>query len=399
MATRKLQITAVAAILLLSFSSTSDARVYDVTNYGAKADGRSSINQALMSAWKLACASTSPSKIVIPKGTFLLKEVKIQGPCKAPVEIQVEGTVKAPANPLSFKTDGWLTFNYIDNFTLSGGGVFDGQGKIAWGQNDCHKNKNCKRIPMNMRFNFITNALVHDITTLDSKNFHVNVIGCKNLTFLRFTVTAPENSPNTDGIHIGRSDGIYITDSTIRTGDDCISLGDGSRQVHVTGVKCGPGHGISVGSLGKYQGEEPVSGLWVKNCTLINTQNGVRVKTWPASYPGSVSDLHFEDINMVNVGNPIVIDQVYCPWNQCQANIPSLVKISNVSFKNIRGSSSTATAVKLACSSKVPCQDVVVGDINLTYKGPEAPAASCQCSNVAPSFLGKQSPQVCASAA
>ncbi|OWM70884.1 hypothetical protein CDL15_Pgr014557 [Punica granatum] len=396
MAMRKLQITAAAVALLLFFSSTSDAQIFDVTKYGAKADGKSNIDKALMSVWKLACASTSPSKIVIPKGTFLLGEVKIQGPCKAPVEIQVQGTVKAPADPSSFKTDGWLTFNHIDKFTLSGGGVFDGQGKIAWEQNDCHNNTNCKRTPVNLRFNFITNAWVHDITTLDSKNFHVNVLGCKNFTFLRFTVTAPEDSRNTDGIHIGRSDGIYITDSTIGTGDDCISLGDGSRQVHVTGVKCGPGHGISVGSLGKYQAEEPVSGFWVKNCTLTNTQNGVRVKTWPASYPGSVSDLHFEDITMVKVGYPIIIDQVYCPWNLCKPDIPSLVKINNVSFKNIRGSSSTAVAVKLVCSSKVPCKDVVVGDINLTYDGPEAPAAYSQCSNVVPSFQGKQSPRVCA---
>ncbi|PKI35529.1 hypothetical protein CRG98_043983 [Punica granatum] len=166
--------------------------------------------------------------------------------------------------------------------------------------------------------------------------------------------------------------------------------------VHVTGVKCGPGHGIRLGSLGKYQGKELVSGFWVKNCTLTNTQNGVRVKTWPTSYPGSVSDLHFEDINMVNVGNPILIDRVYCPWNQCQSDIPSLVKISIMSFRNIRASSSTVLALKLACSSKVPCKDVVIGDTNLTYKGPEAAAASSQCSNAVPTFSVKQSPQVCA---
>jgi len=134
-------------------------------------------------------------------------------------------------------------------------------------------------------------------------------------------VIAPESSINTDGIHIGRSSHINIIDSSIRTGDDCISLGDGSRQVTVTGVTCGPGHGISVGSLGKYENEEPVVGLTVSNCTLINTQNGVRIKTWPASNAGSVSDMHFEDIVMVNVGYPIIIDQQYCPWNQCNLKV------------------------------------------------------------------------------
>ncbi|XP_031398767.1 exopolygalacturonase-like [Punica granatum] len=393
----KLQITAAAALLLLSVS-IGDAEVFDVMKYGAKADGATCISQALMSAWKEACASTTPSKILIPRGTYALGAITFQGPCKAPLEFQLQGTVKAPAESAQFKEESWVTFQYLDHLTLSGGGVFDGQGKIAWSQNDCHKNKNCRKI-INLRFNFVTNALVQDITTLDSKNFHVNVLGCKNFTFNRFTVTAPGNSPNTDGIHIAKVDGINITDSSIGTGDDCISIGDGSKNIRVTRVNCGPGHGISVGSLGRNKGEESVQGLWVKNCTLTDTQNGVRIKTWPASFPGSVSDMHFEDIKMVNVGNPILIDQLYCPWNQCKADIPSLVKIRNVTFKNIHGTSSTAVAVKLTCSSKVPCENVVVGNVRLTYTGPEAPAATSQCSNVAPSFLGTQTPSVCAKAA
>ncbi|OWM77542.1 exopolygalacturonase-like [Punica granatum] len=396
MATIELQISAAAALLLLSISSVGNAQlIFDIMKYGATADGVSSIDQALLSAWKDACASATPSKIVIPPGTYPLGEITLQGPCKAPLEVQLQGTLKAPADSAQFKQDGWVTFQYLDGFTLSGGGVFDGQGKLAWSQNDCNKNKNCRKI-INLRFNFVTNALVQDITTRDSKNFHVNVLGCKNFTFNRFTVTAPGDSPNTDGIHIAKVDGVNVTDSNIGTGDDCISIGDGTKQLHITGVNCGPGHGISVGSLGKTRGEEPVQGVWVKNCTITGTQNGVRIKTWPASFPGSVSDMHFEDVTMVNVGNPIFIDQLYCPWNQCKADIPSLVKISNVSFRNIHGTSSTAVAVKLTCSSKVPCENVEVGDINLTYSGPEAPAAISECSNVTPTFSGTQVPSVCA---
>jgi galacturan 1,4-alpha-galacturonidase len=169
---------------------------------------------------------------------------------------------------------------------------------------------------------FVNNSMVHGLTSKDSKNFHVMVLGCNNFTFDGFTVTAPGDSPNTDGIHMGRSTDIKILNTNIATGDDCISLGDGSRKITVQNVKCGPGHGISVGSLGKYTTEDNVEGVIVKNCTLTATQNGVRIKTWPDA-PGTitVSDIHFEDIIMNNVMNPVIIDQEYCPWNQCSKKV------------------------------------------------------------------------------
>lgn len=146
-------------------------------------------------------------------------------------------------------------------------------------------------------------------------------MGSENVTFQHFTVIAPGHSINTDGIHIGRSKRINIIDSDIITGDDCISIGDGSQQIRITKVRCGQGHGISVGSLGKYEKEDPVVGIFVRNCTVYDTDNGVRIKTWPALHGGIASDMHFEDIIMKNVSNPILIDQVYCPWNQCNPKV------------------------------------------------------------------------------
>ncbi|KAK6286881.1 PREDICTED: polygalacturonase-like [Theobroma cacao] len=387
--------------LLLLFTSTAKAQsdVFDVVaEYGAKADEETDLRQPLLDAWKEACESTTPSKIVIPEGTYLLSQAALEGPCKAPIELQVQGTVKAPVDPSAFKEPNWVVFNRLDQFTVSGGGVFDGQGATTWGKNDCVKNKYCATLPINLRFNFVSNAMIQDITTKDSKQFHVNVLGCKNISFLRFSVSAPEDSLNTDGIHIGRSDGVNITNTIIKTGDDCVSLGDGSKNVIVHGVTCGPGHGISVGSLGKFQDEQPVAGVQVSNCTLTNTQNGVRIKSWPASYPGTASDMLFEDITMNNVGNPILIDQQYCPWNQCNLKLPSRIKLRNISFKNIRGTSSTQQAVKLICSSGLPCEGVELADIDITYSGPEGPATS-QCTNVSPKLSGKQNPSACSSPA
>ncbi|KAF2316956.1 hypothetical protein GH714_007788 [Hevea brasiliensis] len=180
----------------------------------------------------------------------------------------------------------------------------------------------------------------------------------------------------------------------IITGDDCISIGDGSQQIRITKVRCGQGHGISVGSLGKYEKEDPVVGIFVRNCTVYDTDNGVRIKTWPALHGGIASDMHFEDIIMKNVSNPILIDQVYCPWNQCNPKIPSKVKINNVSFKNIQGSSTTPIAIRLNCSSIVPCEKVELANINLKYIGADGPIKSL-CANVKPRLIGQSIPPGC----
>ncbi|MBA0791046.1 hypothetical protein Gohar_015648 [Gossypium harknessii] len=389
---------AITALLLL-FTSIPIVECTDidvVANFGAVADGQTDLSQPLMNAWKEACASAEPVNIVIPEGTYFLSEATLNGPCQAPISLQLQGTLMAPEDPTVFKEATWVSISYVDSLTMFGGGVFDGQGATAWGQNDCAKNKNCVKLPINIRFHGVKNSLIQDITTKDSKQFHVNVLGCSNITFQSFTVSAPDESLNTDGIHIGRSDGVYILDSKIETGDDCISLGDGSNNVKVQGVTCGPGHGISIGSLGKYENEEPISGVFVTQCTLANTMNGVRIKTWPASQPGSATDIHFEDITMDNVGNPIVVDQEYCPWNQCDLSVPSRVQLSKLSFKNIRGTSKTQIAVKLICSSGLPCDEVELADIDLTYNGPEGPAIS-QCSNVNPVLSGVQNPAACSS--
>ena len=72
---------------------------------------------------------------------------------------------------------------------------------------------------------------------------------------------------------------------------------------------------------------------------------------------------------------------------------PSKVKISNVSFKDIRGTSSTQEAVKFICSKSVPCQQVVVTNIDLTYK--EGGSTTSTCVNVQPTASGKQNPPAC----
>lgn len=66
----------------------------------------------------------------------------------------------------------------------------------------------------------------------------------------------------------------------ILSGDDCVSIQTGCSNVYIHNVNCGPGHGISIGSLGKDHTKACVSNITVRDVTMHNTMNGVRIKTW-----------------------------------------------------------------------------------------------------------------------
>ncbi|MBN8157090.1 hypothetical protein J0J30_24140, partial [Vibrio vulnificus] len=77
-----------------------------------------------------------------------MNSVKLEGPCSGPVNLRVEGSVLAPANPAAMISDSLFTINHVDKFTLNGGGSLDGQGQQAWKQNNCDEKVNCKQLPI-----------------------------------------------------------------------------------------------------------------------------------------------------------------------------------------------------------------------------------------------------------
>nr|GLL24207.1 exopolygalacturonase clone GBGA483-like [Ipomoea trifida] len=380
-------------ILLASFVTGLHAAIFDVKKFGAKADGKTDDSKAFLGAWGAACKAAGANTITAD-GKYMAGLIKFQGPCKGAITIEAHKMIlTALPDPFAFKGHAWVTFSSVHGLTISGG-TFDGNGATAWKLPDCGKKGNICRLPANLQFNAVTGLKIIGLTNKNSKQFHMTMGGCKDVTIQNYTVHTPEDAPNTDGVHIGESSKVSILGASIKTGDDCVSLGDGVQDVHVEKVTCGPGHGLAIGSLGKYPNEKPVLGVTVKNCTLTGTTNGARIKTWPGSPVSSASNMHFEDIIMNNVTNPILIDQQYCPWNQCKQGAPSKVKLSGIGFKNIKGTSSSKVAMTIHCSPAVPCQGVLMNDINLVYKGKDGPAVS-SCTNVKPSITGKVVPTAC----
>ncbi|XP_061356018.1 polygalacturonase-like [Gastrolobium bilobum] len=379
-------------ILSIFIDSIFSSAMYNVVNFGAKPDGKTDSTTAFLNAWGKACASSNPASIHVPQGRFLLGSATFTGKCSNnAISIVIEGTLVAPSDyRVISKAGNWLVFENVDGVSIRGG-VLDAQGNALW---ECKNSgqSNCPSGATTLEFTNSNNIGIRGLTSINSQMFHIVINECHNVKVQSVKVMAAGNSPNTDGIHVQMSSDVTILNSKIRTGDDCVSIGPGSSNLWIENVACGPGHGISIGSLGKDLNEPGVQNVTVKTVTFTGTQNGVRIKTWAKPSNGFVRNVLFQNAIMVNVQNPIVIDQKYCPGNKGCSGQASGVKISDVTYQNIHGTSDTQVAVKFDCSSEYPCSGIRMEDVKLTYNNQVAQAS---CNNAGGAALGSVQPQSC----
>lgn len=63
-----------------------------------------------------------------------------------------------------------------------------------------------------------------------------------------------ESNRETDGIDMYGSSNIVIHDVSVDNGDDCVSFKPNVTDVIINNLHCNGTHGVSVGSLGEYDG-------------------------------------------------------------------------------------------------------------------------------------------------
>lgn len=356
-------------------------RAVSVINHGAKGNGIEDDTEAFLEAWKLACSSKVGAILEIPAGNvYFLRQIIFGGPCKSKVILLLTGTIVAPSDPYFWHHKNhrrWLYFHGIKDLEVRGEGAINGMGQEWWARS-CKTNASnpCRHAPTAITFHRMRRLTVQDLTMLNSQKIHMSFSNCSQVQVSRVKVIAPERSPNTDGIHISSSVSVAVEDSIIGTGDDCVSIVGNSSNILIKNTICGPGHGISIGSLGKNKSNDQIQNVLIDEAFISNTENGVRIKTWQGG-DGFARSIIFRNILMRNVSNPIIINQFYCDSSHPCKNQTLAVKVVDISFINIKGTSATHDAVKFACSDSLPCENIFLKDIELSlYSGGDA-AASC----------------------
>ncbi|KAJ0258328.1 hypothetical protein HA466_0071360 [Hirschfeldia incana] len=350
-------ITRLKGFVRVSSQPRTTVTVFD---FGAKGDGKTDDMQAFVNAWKKACSLSGAVNLLVPEGkTYFLKSIRLNGPCKSILTVQIFGTLSASQKRSDYKDiSKWITFAGVNSLSVDGGatGTVNGNGETWW-QNSCRRNE-----AKALTFYNSKNLRVNNLRVKNAQQIQISIEKCSNVQVSNVEVTAPADSPNTDGIHITDTQNIQVSKTVIGTGDDCISIETGSHNVKINDLTCGPGHAF-------------VSYVTVDGDKLSGTDNGVRIKTYQGG-SGTASNIIFQNIQMDNVKNPIIIDQDYCYKSKCTEQ-RSAVQVKNVVYRNISGTSASDIAITLNSSKNYPCQEIVLDKVNI--KGGKG---SCSNANV-----------------
>ncbi|XP_018564895.1 polygalacturonase-like [Anoplophora glabripennis] len=236
--------------------------------------------------------------------------------------------------------------------------VLDGRGSLWW---DGLGGNGGKKKPK-----FITPVKMYNskITNLNIKNSPVHVFSikqCDGLTLDNVNIDDRDGDTqgghNTDGFDIASSNNVVIKRSSVYSQDDCLAVKSGSNY-EFTDNYCGGGHGISIGSVG----DTTVESVYVSNCRVEDSANGVRIKTVYGAV-GSVKKITFEAVTLKDITNyGIIIEGDYL--NGGPTGTPTDgVPITDLTLKDISGtvlSSGTNVYVLVEAASDWHCSGIDV---------------------------------------
>jgi hypothetical protein len=294
-------------LLLGTFQLQAQTRTFDITQFGAKADGQTvntlSINEAVR-----ACHAAGGGTVRIPVGTFVSGTVRLLDHVN--LHLDAGAVLKGSPNLTDYVLDGaeqGLLFAFeARNVSLTGPGTVDGNSQAFFDPNVSHYGKmglGFERrytrqgeayMPPGQRFADgpitydrrpgMLGALlrcegvrIEGVRLLNSPEWTLRLGDCDDVLVHGITIQTDLLVPNSDGIHCTTSRNVRISDCLLRCGDDAIAItgfGDeypGFEQTHPYPKQ--PDYAKR--TVGNRTGV--CENIVVSNCILQSRSAGVRV--------------------------------------------------------------------------------------------------------------------------
>ena len=331
-------------------------RTFDITRYGAKADGKTEATEAIRKAID-ACAAAGGGTVLAPAGTFLTGAIHLKS--RINLHVAEGATLLFSTDPKLYpivytRFEGTECMNYSPliyaweqtDIGVTGSGTLDGQAAqenwwnwkrstrlnpdadrkllVSMGDKDVPVKDRVFGEGHYLRPNFFqpyrcTNVLIEDVNIRRSPMWELNPVLCRNVTVRNVKIDS--HGPNNDGCDPECCTDTLIDGCEFSTGDDCIAIKSGRNRdgrrvnvpcdgVIVRNCRMKDGHGgVSIGS----EVSGGIRNVFVDNCRMDSPHldRALRIKT--NSYRGgTIENINFANTTVGQVAQAVVdIDFFY----------------------------------------------------------------------------------------
>ncbi|MGI4019992.1 MAG: glycoside hydrolase family 28 protein [Janthinobacterium lividum] len=313
-------------LVSLSFAHTvfTDMKLYNITAYGAKADGKTNNTAAIQKAIDLA--SVNGGVVLVPAGKFVTGVINL----KSNVELRLatNSILLATTKRIDYgpgKASPLIVANDQQNISITGAGTIDGQADLLlkdiykmlragtlkdkewqvynpWHQMRPEENNRPKLI----MFNNCSNITIKNVSIKNGLCWIQDYRGCNNMVIDNIKVNS-NTFLNNDGIDLVDCKNVKLTNSSFNVADDGICLKSEDPKNYCENIyiaNCSIRSSASAFKIGtaSYGGFKKIN---VKNINVYDTyRSAIAIESVDGAF---MEDINVQDVTAKNTGNAIFI--------------------------------------------------------------------------------------------
>lgn len=337
---------------------------YDITDFGAVADGETNNAQWIQEAID-ECANNGGGRVIVPAGTFLSGKIRLRSRVELHLDqgavLLCSGFIEHihPEGEYRHGIEGaFVCAEDEEDVSITGLGVIDGNGRAYIAERLPHIHVMPGKRPITFYIGDCKRVTITGVTIRDGANWTLWLAGCDDVLIHGIRLYNDLKLPNSDGIDIDRCRNVRISDSHIEAGDDAIVLKTMRRIERYGGSENIIIHGCTLTSTSSAvcigcEISAPVRNVIVDSCTISGSHRGVSINH---SYEADIENVLFSNLfidtrifhrKWWGCGEPIYVKVL--PWTEKDR----VGQTRNIRFQNIRARSENGVLVYCEDASRI----------------------------------------------